>query len=136
MCISIFWVSMRQGRGTHEAAAPIHRSSGGRTKSTLCDVTQHFIMANPFTAEQALLSSLAAERISARKEAAAAAPPRPAGAGLHFRAIPPLSERQLATGEVASLPGYGRHALAVSSTGHAGIKEMQLARRAGENVHV
>ncbi|EOD25372.1 hypothetical protein EMIHUDRAFT_237803 [Emiliania huxleyi CCMP1516] len=87
-------------------------------------------MANPFTAEQALLSSLAAERISARKEAAAAAPPRPAGAGLRFRAIPPLSERQLATGEVASLPGYGRHALAVSSTGHAGIKEMQLARKA------
>lgn len=84
---------------------------------------------NAFTAEIGLLSSLAVPRASARQKAAAGMlPPKPIKKGT-CRSVPPLNERQLATGEVQSLPNYGKLTLPASSTGHAGIKEMQISRK-------
>lgn len=84
---------------------------------------------NAFTAEIGLLSSLALPRVSARQEAAAGMPaPKPIKKGTYL-SVPPLNERQLATGEVQSLPNYGKLTLPASSTGHAGIKEMQISRK-------
>jgi len=91
---------------------------------------------NPFTAEVGLLSSLAQPRVSARKEAASGMlPPKPIKKGT-YRSVPPLNERQLATGEVQSLPNYGKLALPASSTGHSGIKEMQISRKSRHEVEI
>ena len=88
-------------------------------------------MGNPFTAEMSLLTSLTAERVSNRKEGGSMPPPVPLdGAGRKRRTVPALNEHEVAMGEVQTLPAYGKLALAKSSTGHAGMKEMQIARKA------
>eukprot|EP00965_Chrysotila_dentata_P207439 6184104-Pleurochrysis_carterae.AAC.1 len=89
--------------------------------------------ANPFTAELGLLSTLKTERKSAHKDRANSFPaPKPlqASPSKRYRSVPPLSEHEISTGEVQSLAPYGKLALAESSTGHANMKEMQIARKA------
>ena len=76
-----------------------------------------------------LLSSLTMPRVSARNERVAGHfAPKPIKKGT-YRSVPPLNERHLASGEVQSLPNYGKLALPASSTGHAGIKNMQISRK-------
>ena len=95
-------------------------------------------MSNPFTAEMALLTSLTGERISSRKEGAASMPPPVPleSRGKKRRAVPPLNDHEVAMGEVQTLPAYGKMHLARSSTDHAGIKEMQIARKSKHEVAI
>ncbi len=94
----------------------------------------HTDASNPFIAELGLLQSLAAERPATRTDFGAGNTGglAPATGGEHgtYRAVSSFSESKVARSEVQSLPVYGKLALGVSSTGHAGIKEMQIARKA------
>ena len=44
--------------------------------------------------------------------------------------MPPLNELEVAVGEVQTLPTHGKLHLGVSSTNHAGLKEMLISRKA------
>lgn len=86
---------------------------------------------NPFYAELGLLSQLMEPRVSAKHGKVSLPAPAALGAspGRKRQAVPPLSESEVALGEVQSLPGYGKLLLGQSSTGHAGLKEMQISRK-------
>ena len=47
-----------------------------------------------------------------------------------MRSVPPLNELEVAVGEVQTLPTHGKLHLGVSSTNHAGLKEMLISRKA------
>ena len=87
---------------------------------------------NPFIAELGLLTKLLEPRVSGKKEAASLPAPKPVimGPGGKRQSVPPLSDSEVAHGEVQSLPGYGKLMPGQSSTGHAGLKEMQISRKA------
>ena len=86
---------------------------------------------NPFTAEMGLLTKLVAPRISAATDDASLPAPKPTKApGRKQRSVPPLSDTETAVGEVQTLPTHGKLRLGVSSTNHAGLKEMLIGRKA------
>merc|ERR1719478_1011959 len=71
-----------------------------------------------------------APRVSSRKETASLPPPPDlSGSKGKRRSVPPLAEHEIAVGEVQTLPGYGKLKLGNSSTGHSGLKEMQIDRK-------
>ena len=85
---------------------------------------------NPFTAEMGLLTKLVAPRISAATDDASLPAPKPTAPGRKQRSVPPLSDTETAVGEVQTLPTHGKLRLGVSSTNHAGLKEMLIGRKA------
>ena len=87
---------------------------------------------NPFIAELGLLTKLLEPRVSGKKDAASLPAPKPVktGPGGKRQSVPPLSDSEVANGEVQSLPGYGKMWPGQSSTAHAGLKEMQISRKA------
>ena len=87
---------------------------------------------NPFTAELGLLTKLVAPRVSRAKDDASLPAPKPMSgkAGRRQRSVPPLNELEVAVGEVQTLPTHGKLHLGVSSTNHAGLKEMLISRKA------
>ena len=89
-------------------------------------------VSNPFIAELGLLTKLLEPRVSGRKESLSLPLPKPVdqGPGGKRQSVPPLSEYEVSMGEVQSLPGYSKLLKGESSTGHAGLKEMQISRKA------
>eukprot|EP00966_Prymnesium_polylepis_P039840 924697-Prymnesium_polylepis.1 len=64
---------------------------------------------NPFIAELGLLTKLLEPRVSGKKDAASLPAPKPVkGAPGKRQSVPPLSDQEVANGEVQSLPGYGK----------------------------
>ena len=87
---------------------------------------------NPFTAELGLLTKLVAPKISHAKDGASLpAPPKVKDMpGRKRQSVPPLTEQEVAIGESQTLQNHGKMMPAVSSTNHAGMKEMLIARKA------
>ena len=107
--------------------------AGVSTKMMLSSMDpQHLTVANPFFAELGLLTKLLEPRASGKKYSASMAVPKPVatGPGGKRQAVPALSDSEVAFGEVQSLPGYGKLHPGQSSTRHAGLKEMQISRKA------
>lgn len=95
-------------------------------------ITKAETASNPFYAELGLLSKLVEPRLSGKKENASLAVPKPVKVFPRGKrqSVPPLSDSEVAHGEVQGLPTHGKLLLGHSSTGHAGLKVMQISRKA------